>query len=168
MGRAEGRLGRGRVELVEIPTRTDTNDNVVTYWVPAAGPTPTAPLSLAYSLYWYGDVAKRPPGGRVVGTRRDSGTFEGGRRIVVDFEGAALKALPDDAVVQGVVSVAGGPELQGRAEILEQHIVRNPTNGQWRLSFQIRPFDDDPIELRAFLRHGENVLTETWSYLLAP
>jgi hypothetical protein len=25
-----------------------------------------------------------------------------------------------------------------------------------------------PVELRAFLRHGEDVLTETWSYLLVP
>jgi glucans biosynthesis protein len=164
----KGDWGDGRVELVEIPTRTDTNDNVVTYWVPATAPTPTAPLSLAYSLFWYGKDAKRPPGGRVVGTRRDAGTFEAARRIVVDFEGPALRALPEDAVVQGVVTVAGGPEAQGRAEMLEQQIVRNPVNGQWRLVFQLRPQDDDPIELRAFLRHGENVLTETWSYLLVP
>jgi len=47
-------------------------------------------------------------------------------------------------------------------------MVRNPVTGSWRLVFQIRPHDNDPIELRAFLRHGENVLTETWSYLLIP
>ncbi|HVN36929.1 MAG TPA: glucan biosynthesis protein, partial [Myxococcota bacterium] len=126
------------------------------------------PLSLAYSLYWYGDDAKRPPGGRVIATRRDSGTFEGGRRILVDFESPALRALPADAVVQGVVTIAGGSAAQGRAEMLEQQMVRNPVTGSWRLVFQIRPHDNDPIELRAFLRHGENVLTETWSYLLIP
>ena len=164
----KGDWGDGKVELVEIPTRTDTNDNVVSYWVPATGATSTAPLSLAYSLFWYGQDGKRPPGGRAIATRRDSGTFEGGRRLVIDFEGTALRALPEDAVVQGVVSVAGGPEAQGRAEMLEQQIVRNPLNGNWRLVFQLRPLDDDPIELRAFLRHGDNVLTETWSYLLVP
>ena len=136
--------------------------------MPATGPTPTAPLSLAYSLHWFGPDGKRPPEGRVIATRRDSGTFEHGRRLVVDFEGPALRALPDDAVVQGVVSVAGGTEAQGRAEMLEQQMVRNPVTGSWRLVFQLRPLDNDPIELRAFLRHGENVLTETWSYLLVP
>jgi periplasmic glucans biosynthesis protein len=71
-------------------------------------------------------------------------------------------------VVQGVVTIAGGSAAQGRAEMLEQQMIRNPVTGSWRLVFQIRPNDNDPIELRAFLRHGENVLTETWSYLLVP
>lgn len=163
-----GDWGSGHVELVELPTKVDTNDNVVCYWVPDVLPSPTSPLSLGYALYWYGDDAKRPPGGRVVATRRDSGTFSSARRLVVDFDSPALKALPADAVVQGVVSVAGGPEAQRRAELLEQQMIRNPITGSWRLVFQIRPQDSDPIELRAFLRHGENVLTETWSYLLVP
>src|SRR5262249_38918196 len=33
-----GDWGSGRVELVEIPAKTDTNDNIVAYWVPATGP----------------------------------------------------------------------------------------------------------------------------------
>jgi glucans biosynthesis protein len=164
----KGDWGEGHVELVEIPSRNETNDNVVAYWVPSIKPTPTVPLSLAYALYWYGDDSKRPPGGRVIATRRDSGTFENGRRLVVDFESPTLRALPADAVVQGVVTIAGGSAAQGRAEMLEQQMVRNPVTGSWRLVFQIRPLDNDPIELRAFLRHGENVLTETWSYLLVP
>jgi glucans biosynthesis protein len=163
----EGDWGAGHVELVEIPTRKDTNDNVVSYWVPDGPPTPDSPLSLAYSLYWYGEDTKRPPGGRVVGTRRDTGTFENARRLVVDFEGPVLKALPADAVVQGVLAT-GDPAGQRRAEVLDQQVIRNPTTGGWRLVFQVRPPDDDPIELRAFLRHGEDVLTETWSYLLVP
>jgi glucans biosynthesis protein len=163
-----GDWGAGHVELVEIPTRNDANDNVVSYWVPDETPKPTSPLSLEYALHWYGEDLRRPPGGRVIGTRRDSGTLDGGRRIVVDFEGGALRELGEDIPVQGVVSVAGGPEAQARVEILEQHIVRNPVTGGWRLVFQLRPQDDDPVELRAFLRHGEDVLTETWSYLLVP
>jgi len=163
-----GEWGGGKVELVEIPTRDDTNDNVVSYWVPEDKFAPPAPLTLAYSLYWYGEDLTRPPGGRVAATRVDSGTFENGRRLVVDFESRALRELPADAPVQGVISVAGGPEAQTRVEILEQHIARNPITGSWRLVFQLRPQDNDPVELRAFLRNGPDVLTETWSYLLFP
>lgn len=163
----EGDWGGGHVELVEIPTRKDTNDNVVSYWVPDSLPTPDSPLALDYSLYWYGEDLTRPPGGRIVGTRRDSGTFENARRIVVDFEGPVLRALPADAVVQGVLAT-GDPAGQRRAEVLDQQVIRNPTTGGWRMVFQVRPPDNDPIELRAFLRHGENVLTETWAYLLVP
>jgi glucans biosynthesis protein len=102
-----------------------------------------------------------------VATRRDTGTFDNARRLVVDFEGPGLRELPAEAIVQGVLAT-GDPAGQRRAEVLDQQVIRNPTTGGWRLVFQVRPPDDDPIELRAFLRYGEDVLTETWSYLLVP
>ena len=36
----QGDWGEGRVELVEIPTKADTNDNIVAYWVPDKPPEP--------------------------------------------------------------------------------------------------------------------------------
>ena len=54
------------------------------------------------------------------------------------------------------------------AELLEQQVIRNPVTGGWRLVFLLDPPDDGPVELRAFLRHGDNTLTETWSHLLLP
>lgn len=29
-----GRVGKGKVELVEIPTADETNDNIVAFWTP--------------------------------------------------------------------------------------------------------------------------------------
>jgi glucans biosynthesis protein len=167
----KGNWGAGRVELVDIPTRNETNDNVVAYWVPRTPIGPGVPVSFAYSLFWYGDDRARPPGGRAVDTRSDDGTREGARRFVVDFEGDALRRLAADAVVEGVVTVvAGGASGGGAArpaELLEQQVMHNPATGGRRLVFQIER-DSDPVELRAFLRHGDDVLTETWSYLLMP
>ena len=168
----KGEWRAGRIELVEIPTEKDTNDNIVAYWVPALPATPGEPVSLAYSILWYGDDAARPPGGRVVATRVDAGTHDDARRIMVDFEGAALAGLPADAVVEGLVTAysAGQGATPGAqpAQLIEQQVLRNPATGGWRLVFQLRPPDGDPIELRAFLRHGPDVLTETWSYLMRP
>jgi glucans biosynthesis protein len=168
----KGEWGAGRIELVEIPTRDETNDNIVAYWVPAEAAEVGKPISLAYSLFWYGDDRTRPPGGRAVATRRDEGTRKDARRLLVDFEGEVLRRLPAEAVVEGLVTVAasgGGSEGSRQpAELLEQQVIRNPATGGWRLVFQVKPPDDDPVELRAFLRHGDDVLTETWSYLLMP
>lgn len=168
----KGDWGAGRVELVEIPTRDDTNDNIVTYWVPAAAAAVGSPLSLAYSLFWYGDDSTRPPAGRTVATRQDQGTRAGVRRLVVDFEGTALRHLPANAVVEGMVTAtprgdgaAGAPKP---ARLVEQQVIRNPVTHGWRLVFQVQAPDDDPVELRAYLRHGNDALTETWSYLLQP
>jgi glucans biosynthesis protein len=168
----KGEWGAGRVELVEIPTQDDTNDNVVAYWVPAARVLPGTPVTLAYSVFWYGDDRRRPPGGWTAATRRDSGTLDGAKRLVVDFEGRQVRELPEQAVVQGVVTVVpSAGEAPGNpvpAEVLEQQVIRNPITGGRRLVFQIKAPDDGPIELRAFLRHGDDAITETWSYLLHP
>lgn len=165
----KGEWGPGRVELVEIPTRDDTNDNVVAYWVPQAEARPGSPVAFAYSLHWYGDDRGRPPAGRSAATRIDAGTREDARRVIVDFEGEALRRLPEDSVLEGVVSVTppGGDGPQA-GQILEQQVIRNPVSGGFRLVFQLRRPEDDPVELRAFLRHGADAVTETWSYLLRP
>jgi glucans biosynthesis protein len=140
--------------------------------VPQATASPHAPVSLKYSVFWYGDDRGRPPGGRSIATRRDGGTHPEARRLVVDFEGEALRRLPADAVLEGLVTVipSGGSraELPQPAAILEQQVIRNPVTGGWRLVLQLKPPDDDPVELRAFLRHGANAVSETWSYLLVP
>lgn len=160
-----GDWGKGRVELVEIPTKGDTNDNIVAYWVADAPPKPGERAAISYTVYWYGDDSTRSPGGRVVATRRDRGNKENAYRFVVDFAGKSLAALPDTTVLRGVITIASGEES---AELLDQHVVKKPGTGEWRLTFQVRPKRKEPIELRAFLDKGDSTLTETWSYTLQP
>ena len=83
--------GEGRVELVEIPTKSDTNDNVVAYWVPNNVPEPGKMGAWSYAVYWYGENPNVSPGGRVVATRRDRGMVENAYRFVVDFAGKKLR-----------------------------------------------------------------------------
>jgi glucans biosynthesis protein len=161
-----GDWGPGRVELIEIPTQQDIHDNVVAFWVPDAAPAKGVPIEFAYRLSWYGDDPGRPPGGRAVATRHDRGTYEDTHRFVIDFEGEKLAALPPETVLRGVVTVvpAGGDP----GELLEQVVIHNPVTKGWRLILQVRPRGGDPLELRAFLQHGEDTLTETWTTLLKP
>ena len=157
----KGDWGSGDVELVQIPTQADIHDNIVAYWVPAEPADPAKPLDYSYRMTWYSDDATRPPAGRAIATRRDRGTFEDGYRFVIDFESRQLETLPADTVLQGVVTVSG-------ASLREQQVVKNPVNGQWRLTFQVSPNGGSPVEMRAFLKKGEEALTETWSYVLEP
>jgi glucans biosynthesis protein len=162
----QGEWGPGRVELVEIPTRDDTNDNIVAFWVPDRPLTPGAELRFGYDMVWFREDAKRPPAGRVLDTRRDRVGPENAVRFVVDFSGPALDKLPPETVLEGVVSMGSGPEPQGT--LLEQQVHKNPVTGGWRLVFKVRPASDDPLDIRAFLRKGTDSLTETWTYLLHP
>jgi len=136
----------------------------VLMWVPDVPLTPDKPASFAYALSWDGDVT-RPPGGRVVATRRDRGTVPNAYRFVIDFDGERLRSLPPDRAPKASVSAGPRPDA---AEILDQHLVKHPVTGGWRLTFQVRPLIKDPIELRAYLADGDDVVTETWSYTLLP
>jgi periplasmic glucans biosynthesis protein len=160
-----GNWGPGRVEVVEIPTNSDTNDNLVTYWVADRELKPGKPHRFAYTQWWYGDDARWPPAGRVMATRRDHGTTENAHRFVIDFAGGKLGKVPTQEVLHGMVAVQGGDQV---AEIRDQHVVSNPHIDGWRLSFQVVPKTRDTVELRAYLSLGEEVLTETWSYAIVP
>jgi glucans biosynthesis protein len=155
-----GDWGAGHVRLVEIPTDTELVDNVVAFWVPAAPLEPGGSLPFAYTLWWFMDDPTWPPGGRAVATRRDRGGIQAahdGYRWVVDFEGPTLSALPAESPPRAVASATAG------AKLFDQHVYKNPVTGGWRFTFQLKPKSDDPVELRAYLTRGHDVLTETWS-----
>jgi glucans biosynthesis protein len=158
--------GPGRVELVEIPTKDDTNDNVVAFWVPEAPLAPGGELKMAYDVTWLRDDSQLPPAGRVLDTRHDRSGPDKAVRFVVDFSGRDLDKLPPETVLEGVVTIGAGDGAQGK--LLEQQVHKNPVTGGWRLVFRVQPAGDEPLDLRAFLRQGTDSLSETWTYLLHP
>jgi glucans biosynthesis protein len=162
-----GRWGAGRVELVQIPTPDETNDNVVAYWVPDRPLVPKQPLDIAYRLHWQLDDTRPAGKAWVVQTRRGRGYVkqpDGDLNYIVDFDGPALRALKPDAVLQPVVEVGANGQLT------EKNLFHNPVSGAWRMTVRVRRADPGkPIELRALIRRGDQPpLTETWSYIVPP
>lgn len=161
-----GQWGAGRVELVNIPSPDETNDNTVAYWVPDNPPQAGQSLDLDYVLHWQGDKDTRPNLSWVMQTRRGRGFVrnpDNSISFVIDFVGPALDKLKPDAKVEGIVSV--GPN----GELLERSTVRNDVTNGWRVSLRFRRIDDDkPLELRAYLRGEDSTLSETWAYILPP
>jgi periplasmic glucans biosynthesis protein len=163
---ARGNWGPGRVELVQIPSPDETNDNVVAYWVPDAPPPPKAPLDFEYRLLWQKDPAMRPPSAWVTQTRRGRGytrNEDGSLGLVIDFDGPALRKLSADAEVEGIVTA------DSNAEVREVVTHRNDATGGWRIALRVARTDNaKPLELRAYLRTRTSTLSETWSYVLPP
>ncbi len=161
-----GAWGDGRVELVMIPTPDEFNDNIVAYWVPETPPPVGPGLDFSYHLDWQAQQQTSPPSGWTVQSRRGRGWSEqadASLRMVVDFDGPRLRAQPEDAKLLGAIW------LNDNGALLEREVRRNDIDGSWRLSFRLRRLDDSkPVEIRAFLKNDQDVLTETWSYLLAP
>jgi glucans biosynthesis protein len=162
-----GSWGAGRVELVQLHTPNETNDNVVAYWVPETLPPPGEPLDFTYRLHWQGArVAQVPPGGWVVQSRVGRGYREladDEHQFMVDFMGPPLAALTADAPVKAVVSAPAN------GEILETNAYRVEATGAWRMMVLVKQLDAaQPVELRGYLQNGADILTETWSNLIPP
>jgi glucans biosynthesis protein len=162
----KGKWGGGRVELVQIPSPDETNDNIVAYWVPDAQPPPKQAFDYEYRILWQKEPGTRPPLARVTQTRRGRGYVrndDGSIGFVIDFEGPNLKKLPADADVSAIVTA------EANAEVREAIAHRNDVTGGWRIALRVRRIDAaKPVELRAFLRSRTTALSETWSYILAP
>jgi glucans biosynthesis protein len=162
-----GEWAPGRVELVQLSTPDETNDNIVAYWVPQELPAPGQPLEFTYRLHWQGlQEVQRPPGAWVTQTRAGRGfaeLAEDEQQYIVDFTGPALAALPPDATVKAVVSAPAN------GQIMESNVYRMEANGAWRMTVRVKQLDrNQPTELRGFLQSGNDVLSETWSNILPP
>ena len=161
-----GNWGAGRVELIQIPTPDETNDNIVAFWVPDTPPRPGVPFDFEYRLSWQKDADKRPPLSWIAQTRKGHGWVhkpDDSITLSVDFEGPALKTLPADDRVEAVVTG------DANAKLLETNIYRNAATAGWRMTARLRRIDEKkPAELRGYLRSGNNTLSETWSYILPP
>jgi glucans biosynthesis protein len=157
-----GSWGKGQVKLVEIPSQKEMNDNIVAYWIPKVLPEVAQPIDIAYRIHFQSDDPVPASSGRATATRVGNGDTEGSKRIVVDFDGGRLKGLPAAAPVKAVLTVGEDGQL------VQQSAFKNTVTGGWRLAFQVKPPKDKSLELRAFLQHDKDTLTETWSYLLTP
>ncbi len=154
-----GDWGPGRIELVEIPSDDENNDNIVAYWVPERPVTAGEPISVAYRLHAEKSDSRRPPSAKAIATRMDSRGEKTG--FIVDFEGGELPSLAAAQPVEATVSAATG-------KIRNTVVRKNRETGGWRVAFDFRPEDDTAVDLRCFLHLRGAALSETWSYLWKP
>jgi len=170
----KGDWGRGAVQLVEIPTADETNDNIVAYWLPAELPPKGTPLNFDYRIHWTTDEAAllKNEVGWVRQTFHTDGEltqadlvrhFDGTTALLVDFTGPVLAGLAPDAPVRPQVTV------DDNAELVSTQLQPNPAINGWRLTLRLKVKNvARPVELRAALVSGSRTLTETWSYQLPP
>jgi glucans biosynthesis protein len=155
----KGEWGEGVVELIEIPTESEANDNIVAAWVPSGSMQAGQELVRSYVLRSYLEDDQLPPLGRAVATRLSlhNPGFEKAVRLIVDFNGGPLPALPNDAPIIAEASVTPG-------RLVHLNLQRNAVTSGWRVTMLFEPETGDPVELRLFLRQNEQILTETWTY----
>lgn len=163
----KGNWGAGRVELVQIPTPDETNDNIVAYWVPEKQPQPGEVMTIEYQMRWQKTGEKKPPVAAVQQTRLTTVNADNKNdavtRIAVDFAGDVLTRLPAQSRPEGVV------DINDNGKVISMITRRNPVTRGWRLELSVRRVDESkPVELWGYLREATSrkLLSETWSYIL--
>jgi len=165
----KGDWARGAIQLVELTAPNETFDNIVAYWNPAVPPQPGDELLYGYRMYWGTQLPAGPTLAQTVATRTGLGGVVGHNReyfswrFAVDFAGGELAALAKSTEVEPVVTVSGGTVETPSARPLQ-------STGGFRVMFDLKPPDDsvEPIDVRLFLRHRNQPLTETWMYQWTP
>jgi glucans biosynthesis protein len=158
--------GEGAVELVEIPTGDEANDNIVASWVPKDALEPGRPYTFGYRILSCLTLGRLSPNGRTIDTyqttARALGSVEplvpGTRRFIIDFAGGDLAYFANDPQsVEVVPSTSQG-------KILRSFIVPNIHTKGFRAAIDVQVEPGQTADLRAFLRTGSRALTETWTF----
>lgn len=164
--------GKGAVNLVQLPTTNETEDNMVAFWTPAEPVKAGTVINTSYRLFWgidsppVGDVA------RIVATRIGIGGLGGrdldlrhvkhnAKKFMIDVEGKTLNDLTRYGGTKTVVTTSNGT-LSG--------IEAFPVVGtnRWRMMFDLSDLKGQPADLRAYLAKDDEALSETWIYQAFP
>ena len=160
----KGNWGPGHVELVEIPTDGEWNDNMVAYWVSGSPLRAGVPASIAYTIAAYLDDPGLPATGRVLSTRLgppapvplDKADPKGAQRFFVDFGAGEIAGLGANAPVEINVTCDRGA--------IKDVIGQRNGPDRWRAMFTFVAQGDQETNLRAYLSLHGRPLTETWLY----
>jgi periplasmic glucans biosynthesis protein len=155
-----GEWGQGSVQLIEIPSDAEINDNIIAYWRPKAVMAAGSEVAVAYRQYWCWQPPERPPLATVTTTRVGRGVAGRRRRFLVDFTGDNLSD-PVPADLKPVLTV--GP---GTIHLLKAWPY--PERKTVRVSFDLDPGNENACEMRLILEAGGKPISETWLYRWTP
>src|SRR5690606_29397107 len=131
--------GAGSVDLVEIPTDNETNDDIVAFWRPAQALPAGQPFSGSYRIRWAAQPRLTPVLGRAVAPRTGP-SFDGKRRIfVVDFTSTDGKVDLQQLKMDATASAG---------QISNLVLQPNPLTKSVRASFELDPAGAEVVELR--------------------
>jgi glucans biosynthesis protein len=148
-----GDWGKGQVELVEIPTTLETNDNIVAFWKPDEHLAAGNSLAFSYRLHWGTGPGKEEELARVAYSRIGQSFDKKRVLFVVEYD----TPFDPNNFPMPLVETSSG-------KISNVVIQANPNSGGSRVSFELDPEDAKLAELRLQLKAGDKPVSETWLY----
>ena len=160
---------KGRLELVEIPTNSETNDNIVAYWVNDQPVEEGDSLYLHYQLRTVSADAHQYQKASVLRTLQGADKLPGEqideesltRRFIVDF--SMPNSLRKSVFKEGEL-MADISATNGRVEQVQ--VFPANSNHELRATFLFSPNEQDSVsDIRLVLKHKSKAISEIWTYV---
>ncbi len=158
-------LGRGAIQLLEIPTDDEIHDNIGAFWVPEGPAVKGNRYDLHYRLHWQNDepfpamniartVATRIGEGGEPGKPRPDNLY----RMAVEFDRPeVMRQIPYGVYPKVNITTSRGAVIRSFSEPV-------PNGNIWRAVFDLELQPGLLADLRLYLDLDGKPLTETWIY----
>ena len=149
--------GEGSVVLVEIPSDSENNDNILCFWRPKAVLQPGSEAPFAYRQFWCWSPPDHPMEAVVTNTRGGRGSTPKRRRFLVEFTGDRFADVQAGAAIQPQLTTSAGTIVSVRPFL-------TPERKTFRVLFEIEFGGEQLAELRLVLESAGKPVSETWLY----
>jgi glucans biosynthesis protein len=156
-----GEWAAGGVQLVEIPSESEANDNVIGFWKPREPLAAGSETTFAYRQFWCWSPPVRPDLAVAVLSREGRGTTAKRRRFLVELRGDALGGFAKAEEITPKLTATPGSILSARAFL-------SPESKSCRVLFELDPGGESYSELRLVIEAAGKPISETWLYRWTP
>jgi len=151
-----GEWSQGAVQLVEIPSDSEANDNIIAFWKPKQPLPPGSESFFAYRQFWCWNPPEQPPLAIAVQSRSGRGSSPKRRRFIVEFFGEIL-SQPRTAAMKPNLTLS-----QGSISLLRTFTSADKKS--CRVLFELDLPSQDYAEMRLVLEAAGAPISETWLY----
>jgi glucans biosynthesis protein len=156
-----GEWSDGGVQLIEIPSESEANDNIIAFWKPRQGLAAGGETSFAYRQFWCWSPPVRPVLAIVTQSLAGRGSSPKRHRFIVEFTGDMLAEPAKAEDVKPNLSASPGT-------INAVRVYASTDRTIYRVSFELDSGADAYSEMRLVLEAAGRPLSETWIYRWTP
>jgi glucans biosynthesis protein len=158
-----GDWAEGVVELIEIPSDSENNDNIIAFWKPKQALAPGSETAFAYRQFWGWNPPERPAFATVTLCRQGRGSAAKRRRFLVEYAGDVFAVNDQGQTLDIKINLSA---THGAITSLRAFLAKDRKS--YRVLFELDPGSELSSEMRLVLERDGHPISETWYYRWTP